>query len=157
LRLLHRRRAVRILVVEDDRIMAGYIQQGLVDQGYTVDVAHDGEKGQELAESTGYDLIILDILLPGKSGIDLCRDLRKKRVDSRILMLTCRDTLDDKIQGLDSGADDYLTKPFEFPELFARLRALLRRIPAGDSTILRVGDVTLNTLTREVRRREDAV
>ncbi len=148
---------MKILIVEDDRRMAGYIRQGLVEEGYAVDLAYSAEEGQPLAEGTSYDLIILDVILPGRSGVELCRDLRDKRIGSQILILTCKDDLSDKVKGLDAGADDYLTKPFEFPELFARVRALLRRVVGIHSPLLRVADVTLDTATKQVKRDEIAV
>jgi DNA-binding response OmpR family regulator len=143
---------VRILVVEDNRRMAASIKKALVEEAYAVDLAYDGEEGQQLAESITYDLIILDIILPKKDGIEVCRSLRRRKVASRILMLTQKRELADRVQGLDSGADDYLAKPFDTEELSARVRALLRRDVTGGSTVLRVGDVTLNTITRRVGR-----
>lgn len=145
---------MRILVVEDDTQLAGYLKQGLTEEGYAVDVATDGDEGEAAAESTFYDLIILDIMLPKKDGVQVCRELRDKRIASRVLMLTAKRDLVEKVQGLDSGADDYLTKPFEFPELYARVRALLRRGVEAGSPVLRVADITLNTITKEVKRSE---
>ncbi len=118
---------MRILLVEDNRRLNNSIRLSLVDDGYAVDPAFNGTEGQELAELTPYDVIILDIMLPEKSGLDVCRDLRRKRINTPILMLTARDTIEDRVAGLDSGADDYLVKPFAIEELRARLRALLRR------------------------------
>jgi len=143
---------MKLLVVEDDKRMAGYLQQGLVEEGYAVDVAYDGTKGYELADSGTYDRIVLDVVLPGKEGTEVCRELRHKRVNSKILMLTCKADLNDKVKGLDAGADDYLTKPFEFPELYARLRALLRRGSGDGSPVLQVSDLILDTNTKTVRR-----
>ena len=143
---------MRILVVEDDSVLADIVRRGLVEAGYAVDVACDGEDGEHLAEMFPYDLIVLDLILPKKDGIEVCRSLRRKQVKSRILMLTCRDTVGDRIRGLDSGADDYLIKPFVFDELSARIRALLRREIANGSPILQAGELTLNTATREARR-----
>lgn len=142
---------MRILVVEDDRRMSGYLRHGLTEEGYAVDLAYDGEEGEDAAETTAYDLIILDVMLPKKDGIQVCRELRDKRTASRILMLTAKRELNDRVAGLDSGADDYLTKPFDFPELYARVRALLRRDVAAGSPVLHAGDVTLNTITKEVK------
>src|SRR4030043_454674 len=118
---------MRILVVEDSRRLAGIIRRGLQEEAYTVDNAYDGEEGQYMAETTPFDLIILDIMLPKKDGLTVCRELRAKKINTPILMLTAKDTTEDKVIGLDSGADDYLVKPFAFTELMSRARALLRR------------------------------
>ena len=131
--------------------MAEFISKGLMEEGYAVNIAYDGEKGETTAEDGYYDLIVLDILLPGKNGLEVCRVLRDRGIDSRILMLSCKGTVNERVQGLDAGADDYLVKPFEFPELFARIRALLRRnVNSGDS-ILKVRNLTLNMMSKEVR------
>jgi DNA-binding response OmpR family regulator len=143
---------MRILVVEDDSVLADIVRRGLVEAGYAVDVACDGEEGEYLAEMFPYDLIVLDLVLPQKDGIEVCLSLRRKQVKTRILMLTCKDTVGDRIRGLDSGADDYLVKPFVFNELSARIRALLRREVINGSPILQVGELSLNTATREARR-----
>ncbi len=116
---------MRILLVEDDRRLAGVIKRGLVEEGYSTDCVYDGEEAQHMAETTPYDLILLDIMLPKKDGIVVCRELRAKQVSMPILMLTARDSVEDRVKGLDSGADDYLTKPFAFSELLARVRALI--------------------------------
>jgi DNA-binding response OmpR family regulator len=118
---------MRILLVEDENGVANFIRKGLEEEFYTVDHAVDAEDGISLVEANKYDLIILDIMLPGMSGIELCREIRKKSINSPVMMLTARDTIDDKVTGLDSGADDYMTKPFAFDEFLARVRALLRR------------------------------
>ncbi|TSA57468.1 DNA-binding response regulator [bacterium] len=141
---------MRILVVEDERRLCNIIKRGLIEEGYAVDSAYDGEDGGYLAESTPYDLIILDIMLPKKDGIEVCQELRKKKVNIPILMLTARDTVEDRIKGLDAGADDYLVKPFAFNELLARIRALLRREGRSKTPRLQVGDLIMDTLTREV-------
>ena len=143
---------MRILVVDDDRRLCAVIKRGLLEEAYAVDLAYDGEEGEYLAEVNPYDLIILDIMLPNKDGIQVCRDLRAKKVNSPILMLTAKDTVEDRVKGLDTGADDYLVKPFAFSELLARVRALLRREGMLKSPELRVADLTLNTLTRQVWR-----
>jgi heavy metal response regulator len=143
---------MRILVVDDDRRLCAVIKRGLLEEAYAVDLAYDGEEGAYLAEVNPYDLIILDIMLPNKDGIQVCRELRAKKVNTPILMLTAKDTVEDRVKGLDTGADDYLVKPFAFSELLARVRALLRREGMLKSPELRVGDLTLNTLTRQVWR-----
>ena len=143
---------MRILVVDDDRRLCAVIKRGLLEEAYAVDLAYDGEEGAYLSEVNPYDLIILDIMLPNKDGIQVCRELRAKKVNTPILMLTAKDTVEDRVKGLDTGADDYLVKPFAFSELLARVRALLRREGMSKSPELRVGDLTLNTLTRQVWR-----
>jgi len=143
---------MRILVVDDDRRLCAVIKRGLLEEGYAVDLAYDGEEGEYLAEVNPYDLIILDIMLPNKDGIEVCRELRAKKINTPILMLTAKDTVEDRVRGLDTGADDYLVKPFAFNELLARVRALLRREGMPKSPELRVADLTLNTLTRQIWR-----
>ena len=143
---------MRILVVDDDRRLCAVIRRGLLEESYAVDLAYDGEDGEYLAEVNPYDLIILDIMLPIKDGIEVCRELRAKRISTPILMLTAKDAVEDRVKGLDTGADDYLVKPFAFSELLARVRALLRREGTSKSPELRVGDLVLNTLTRQVNR-----
>jgi len=141
---------MRILLVEDDRRLSGILKRGLIEEGYAVDAVYDGEEGEYYAETTPYDLIILDIMLPIKDGLEVCRDLRQKRVNTPILMLTARDTVEDRVKGLDAGADDYLIKPFAFNELLARIRALLRRESMTKTPRLKVGDLEMDTLSREV-------
>jgi len=143
---------MRMLVVDDDRRLCAVIKRGLLEEAYAVDLAYDGEEGAYLAEVNPYDLIILDIMLPNKDGIQVCHELRAKKVNTPILMLTAKDTVEDRVKGLDTGADDYLVKPFAFSELLARVRALLRREGMSKSPELRVGDLILNTLTRQVWR-----
>ncbi len=143
---------MRILVVDDDRRLCAIIKRGLLEEAYAVDLAYDGEEGEYLAEVNPYDLIILDIMLPKKDGIEVCRELRAKNINAPILMLTAKDAVEDRVKGLDTGADDYLVKPFAFNELLARVRALLRREAMSKSPELRVGDLTLNTLTRQAWR-----
>src|SRR6266498_89964 len=118
---------MKILVVEDDRKVAGFIEQGLREEGYVVDVAPDGDQGTMLAHVYDYDLLVLDVMLPKKTGLQLAAELRREGRATPILMLTARDTTEDVVRGLDAGADDYLTKPFKFDELLARVRALVRR------------------------------
>jgi len=144
---------MRILVVEDEKKVAGFIKRGLEEESYAVDVAHDGEMGQHLAESNEYDAILLDIMLPKKSGVEVLKELRGRNIRTPVLLLTARDSVDDRVEGLDSGADDYLTKPFAFAELIARLRALLRRGDQG-LTILQFGDLSLDPATRRAKRGE---
>lgn len=141
---------MRILVVDDDRRLCSIVKRGLVEEAYLVDITYDGEEGEYFAEVNSYDLIILDIMMPKKDGIEVCQELRAKNINTPILMLTARDAVEDRVKGLDAGADDYLVKPFAFNELLARVRALLRREGTTRSPELRVGDLVLNTLTREV-------
>ncbi len=143
---------MRILVVEDDPHIAVIVGEGLEDAGYTVTVAHDGEEGFLDARLNDYDLVILDLMLPTTDGVEVARRLRAEGKAMPILMLTARDRERDVIVGLDAGADDYLTKPFRLGELLARARALLRREGATRARVLRVGDLELDTVTREVRR-----
>lgn len=145
-------RRMRILLVEDDEHIANFLKRGLKEEGYIVDVAYNGEDGLYLAENEEFDLIILDILLPKLDGFELCSRLRAKGNTTPILMLTAKDDIEDRVHGLDIGADDYLVKPFAFEELVARIRALLRRQKSVNSHILKVGDLTLNLFTREVKR-----
>ncbi len=145
---------MRILVVEDSRRLAGIIRRGLQEEGYAVDNAYDGEEAEYLAETTPYDLLILDIMLPKKDGLAVCRDLRAKKVNTLVLMLTAKDTVEDRVLGLDSGADDYLVKPFAFTELLARVRALLRREVLPKVPRLQVGDLVMDVRTRDVWRGE---
>ena len=144
---------MRILVVEDEEKIASFIERGLKEHHYTVDVGRDGEEGQYLAEVNSYDLIVLDLMLPKKDGVAICRDLRQQNNATPILMLTARDAIKDKVSGLDAGADDYLTKTFSFSELLARIRALLRRERAQKLDLLQIADLEVNLLNHEVRRR----
>jgi len=146
---------MRVLIVEDDRKISLYLKRGLEEQGYAVDTAFTGQEALEWAEMTPYDIIILDILLPGIDGLAVCRELRKRESRTPILMLTARDAIDDRVNGLDAGADDYMVKPFALKELLARLRAMSRRntgIPK--KTTLQIADLSLDTLTRRVKRGE---
>ena len=143
---------MRVLVVEDERRIAAFIKRGLEEEHYAVDVAYDGEEALDWTDAVDYDLIVLDVLLPKKDGIQVCHELRAQGSNVPILMLTARDAVEDRVQGLDSGADDYLVKPFAFQELLARLRALLRRTSEIRSTRLQVGDLVLDTLTRRATR-----
>jgi len=145
-------RFMRLLVIEDERKLAGFIRKGLEEEGYAVDVASDGEAGLEMALDGVHDLILLDIQLPRKDGLTVLQELRRKKIATPVLLLTVRATIEDKVLGLDSGADDYLTKPFAFEELVARVRALLRRRGEAREPILRVGDLTLDPARRTVHR-----
>jgi heavy metal response regulator len=143
---------MRILVVEDERRITAFIKRGLEEERYAVDVAYDGEEALDWAAMVDYDLIVLDVLLPKKDGIEVCRELRAQGNKVPILMLTARDAIEDRVQGLDSGADDYLVKPFAFQELLARIRALLRRSGEIKTARLLVGDLVLDTLTHRASR-----
>ena len=143
---------MRILVVEDEPRMAELLRQGLSEEGHSVTVALDGREGMSIAESEPFDLLLLDVMLPGTDGFSIVRRLRSRRNQTPVLMLTARDSTRDIVEGLNLGADDYLTKPFSFDELFARVRAAGRRGPAPQTVVLQVGDLTLNQGTREVRR-----
>jgi two-component system OmpR family response regulator len=143
---------MRILLVEDERKLAALIKRALKEALYAVDLADNGEDALFSAQSNPYDLIILDIMIPGKDGLAICRQLRKNQVDIPILMLTARNDVEDKVLGLDAGADDYLTKPFSFPELLARVRALLRRKNSDKSSCLKVADLQLDQVTHKVYR-----
>jgi DNA-binding response OmpR family regulator len=143
---------MRLLLVEDQPKVAGFIRRGLEEERYAVDVASTGLDALDLAGAKTYDLVILDLMLPDISGIDVCRELRQLGLAVPVLMLTARDSLDDKVSGLDAGADDYLTKPFAFPEFLARVRALLRRRDEVKTTKLQIADLVLDTATHEVTR-----
>ena len=143
---------MRILVIEDEVKIAQFIKRGLKEEGYAVDVANDGEEGHFLLSSNEYDAIILDLMLPKIDGLALCRTLRKEGNQTPIIMLTAKDTVKDKVKGLDSGADDYLPKPFAFEELLARLRVLLRKKDSRVQTQLKVDDLSLDLLTHKVTR-----
>ena len=143
---------MRILVVEDEAGIANFVRQGLTEAGHAVDLAWTGREGLEYALAVDYDVLVLDIMLPGMDGLTLLQELRHRGDKTPALMLTARDTVDDRVAGLDAGADDYLVKPFAFPELLARVRALLRRPPLQTGTILRVDDLQMDTAKREVRR-----
>jgi two-component system OmpR family response regulator len=145
---------VRALVVEDERKMAALIRRGLVEEGYAADVARTGEDAIAMARATAYDIIVLDVMLPDLDGLGVCRELRDSGTWTPILMLTARDRVQDRVAGLDAGADDYLTKPFSFAELLARLRALARRGQVERPTVLQAGSLRLDPATRQVWRGE---
>lgn len=148
---------MRILVVEDEHKIAAAIKKGLEQENYAVDVAYTGNDGFDLASTEEYDIILLDVLLPGMDGITICRELRRREIHTPILMLTAKGQVQDKITGLDTGADDYLTKPFSFEELLARIRALARRPKTSLGNTLAIADLTLNTHTYEVMRGGTAI
>jgi two-component system, OmpR family, response regulator len=148
---------VRALVVEDQPKLASLIQRGLSEEGYAVDVAPDGPHALVRATATEYDVIVLDVMLPGFDGFEVCRRLREQTVQAPVLMLTARDGVDDRIAGLDLGADDYLTKPFAFDELLARLRALTRRGALERTPVLAVGALRLDPRTRQVWRGDEEI
>lgn len=142
---------MRVLIVEDEKRMASFIQRGLKEEGYAVDIAEDGEKGWEYASVNEYDVVILDWMLPKMDGLAVCAKIRESGSRVPVLMLTVRDTVEDKIKGLDQGADDYLTKPFAFDELLARLRALSRRPrDLQTETVLKEGNMTLDLVSHRV-------
>ncbi len=143
---------MRILIVEDEYKIANSIKRGLEQEGYAVDVVYDGNEGYDMAMGETYDVIILDILLPGMNGIEICKRIREEKVYTPILLLTALGRINDKVEGLNSGADDYLVKPFAFEELLARIRALSRRPRNLDETKLKVNDLELETLNFEVKR-----
>lgn len=143
---------IKILVVEDEAKLAANLQRGLTEQGFVVDVAGDGESALARAAKESYDLVILDIVLPGSDGFSVCRDLRRVNLDVPVLMLSARGVLEDRVRGLESGADDYLTKPFAFSELHARIRALLRRRRPSELLLLTVHDLVVDPVKRVVHR-----
>jgi DNA-binding response OmpR family regulator len=148
---------MRILVVEDNRRLNASLKTSLQEDGYAVDVAYDGDEGEAFALAAPYDLILLDVMLPQKDGFSLCRDLRQQGINAHILMLTARDAVEDRVAGLDSGADDYLVKPFSMSELRARLRALLRRNKTEKIALLQVADLSLDPANHQVQRRNNAI
>ena len=143
---------MRILVVEDEQAISAFVVQGLTEAGYAVDLAVDASECLHWAAIAEYDVIVLDVMLPDQDGLTVCAELRRRGLRAPVLMVTARDAVDDRVAGLDSGADDYLIKPFAFAELLARLRALLRREPAFKGTVLQVADLEMDTARRTVRR-----
>ena len=143
---------MRILIAEDDKQVAGFLKKGLKEEQYAVDVCYDGEEALFQAQVNDYDLVILDVMLPKKNGFAVCKEIREEGILTPILMLTVRDQLKDKVRGLQEGADDYLTKPFAFEELLARIKALLRRTQDYKTKTLKVGDLELDPVSRKVSR-----
>ena len=148
---------MRILIVEDEKKVAGFIKKGLEEETYAVDVAYDGEEGFHLAAMNEYDMIILDLMLPKMDGLEVLTQLRDKKVNTPILLLTAKDAVEDKVTGLNKGADDYLTKPFAFSELLARIRSLLRRGKVETQTELKVGDLCLDMVSHKVSRNGEEI
>ncbi|MDD5190599.1 MAG: response regulator transcription factor [Dehalococcoidales bacterium] len=143
---------MRILVIEDERNLALLIRRSLTEEGYAVDVAYDGREGELLGTTISFDLIILDIMLPLKDGFEICASLRMKGIKTRILFLSAKDSVQARVKGLDGGGDDYLVKPFDFSELSARIRTLLRREISAGNSLLRIGDISLDRQTHQVVR-----
>jgi two-component system, OmpR family, copper resistance phosphate regulon response regulator CusR len=143
---------MRILLVEDEEKVSRFVARGLTSERFAVDVARDGKSGWELAQTYQYDLVILDLLLPGLTGSEVLHRIRKSKSQVPVLILTARDSLGDKVEHFEAGADDYLTKPFAFAELLVRVKALLRRGPATRASVLRVGDLELDRLSQQVKR-----
>lgn len=143
---------MRILIVEDDHKIANAVKKGLTQESFAVDIAFDGTEGYDLASSEEYDVIILDRMLPGMDGLEICQKLRQQSIHTPIIMLTAKGQVENRVEGLNAGADDYLVKPFAFAELIARVRALLRRPHVSNEPILRLADLYLNPLTYEVKR-----
>jgi len=148
---------MRVLLVEDEPTIADFVRRGLSEEGYAVDIAADGEEGLDWPAVAEFDVIILDVMLPVRDGINVCKTLRERGVRTPILMLTAKDAVEDRVRGLDSGADDYLVKPFAFAELLARVRALVRRPPAVQGTRLQVDELMLDVATRDVTRGTKAI
>jgi two-component system OmpR family response regulator len=148
---------MRILVVEDELKMAGLLRRGLLEEGHAADVARTGDEALWMAAAVEYDALVLDLMLPGLDGVEVCRRLRERGTWTPVLMLTARDAVEDRVAGLDAGADDFLPKPFSFAELLARLRALARRGAVERPTVLEVGDLRLDPATREVWRGETEI
>jgi len=146
-------KGMKILVVEDEKKVASFIKKGLEEEHYAVDTAYDGETGLYMAEVNEYDLIVLDLMIPQIDGLEVLKKIRDKKINTPVLVLTAKDTVEDIVKGLDSGCDDYLTKPFEFKEFLARIRALLRRERVEKEPLLKISDLTLSPITHKVTRR----
>jgi heavy metal response regulator len=148
---------MKILVVEDEKNIANYLKKGLAEAGYKVDLAHDGEDAVYMASINDYDLILLDVMIPKMDGVEVCKTLRKEKNSAYIILISAKDKIQDKIRGLDAGADDYITKPFAFAELLARVRAVLRRNSEDKESIISAADLTVNLLNREVKRGDKVI
>jgi heavy metal response regulator len=148
---------MRILVIEDEKKISDFIKRGLKEESYSVDVAYNAEDGHYLVTTDPFDLIILDLMLPDLDGVSLCKRIRSEKIHTPIIMLTAKDTVKDKVLGLDAGADDYLTKPFAFEELLARIRVILRKKDAQKPTKLQVADLCLDLLTHKVYRQDKEI
>jgi DNA-binding response OmpR family regulator len=148
---------VKALIVEDNPKMAASVAKGLREHGFAVDVSHTGFEGEEMGVSGQYDVILLDLMLPDRDGVEVCRNLRRRCIATPVIMLTALSSTEDKVEGLDAGADDYIAKPFEFEELLARIRAILRRGEATEGRILRCDDLELDLYTRMAKRKEATV
>jgi DNA-binding response OmpR family regulator len=143
---------MKLLVIEDEKKIATLINKGLREQGYTADIVHDGEEGLERAVNQQYDAIVLDLMLPGRDGLSLLRALREKKITTPVMILTARGEVNERVEGLDAGADDYMAKPFSMDELIARLRALMRRVTGENISLYRAGELSMNLVSREVLR-----
>jgi DNA-binding response OmpR family regulator len=143
--------SMKILLIEDDRKIASFVKKGLKEQGYVIDICHDGDEGYDLAATESYDVILLDIMLPGRDGLSILRMLREKKNTVPIILLTARSALNERVEGLNLGADDYLAKPFYMEELIARIIAVSRRASGEQLSIITTGDISLNLITREVK------
>jgi DNA-binding response OmpR family regulator len=143
---------MRVLVVEDEKKTASFIRKALQSEGFVADVLHNGDDALTAVASTGFDILVLDIMLPGRDGLSIVRQMRERQIHTPVLLLSARGAVGEKVEGLNTGADDYLAKPFALEELIARVRALTRRQPEQRDPVLQVADLTLNTMTREVQR-----
>ncbi|HCE30969.1 DNA-binding response regulator [Candidatus Daviesbacteria bacterium RIFCSPHIGHO2_01_FULL_40_24] len=148
---------MRILVVDDEHRLANSVKKGLAEEGFAVDVAYDGEEGQYMAETEEYDLIVLDVMLPKVDGVTVCKELRSKNIKTPIIMLTAKSNIEDRIAGLDGGADDYLTKPFSFLELRSRIQALIRRSKQEATLVLKIADLEIDPLKHIVKRSDNLI
>jgi DNA-binding response OmpR family regulator len=148
---------MKVLIVEDEKKVASFLKKGLEEEYYSVDIAFDGKEGSRMLSLNEYDLVILDIMLPFKDGVTLLKEIRSKGISTPALLLSAKNQVDDKVKGLDSGADDYLTKPFAFEELLARIRSLLRRKDIEKSILLKADNLTLDTQTHKITRGESEI